>query len=217
MNGARITTLLADDHTVVRQGVRRILEAGDIEVVAEAGDGHTAVELARSLRPSVVLMDVGLPLLNGIDCTREITKTAPAVRVLILSMYADPAYVRRSLEMGASGYVLKDAEDLDLVGAVKAVANGGSYFSPVVAAQLRDQVAARVVSPVTSELALLTDRERQVLQLIAEGKSNKEIATILDLGVSTIDTHRKHLLEKIDAHNTADLVRFAIRHGLVVP
>jgi two-component system, NarL family, response regulator NreC len=214
----RITILIADDHTVVRQGVRRILEAdGDLEVVGEAGDGLAAIELVRVLRPAVVLMDVGLPLLNGIDSTREVIKAAPGARVIMLSMHADRAYVRRSMEMGACGYVLKDAEDLDLVGAVKAVARGGSYFSPAVAAQLRADLVAPSAHNGDTDLGRLTDRERQVLQLIAEGKSNKEIATILEVGVSTIDSHRKHVLEKLDLHNTAELVRFAIRHGLVVP
>jgi DNA-binding NarL/FixJ family response regulator len=134
----------------------------------------------------------------------------------MLSMHADRAYVRRSIEMGACGYVLKDAEDLDLVGAVKAVTRGGSYFSPAVATQLREHVVAPATLDGDTDLGLLTDRERQVLQLIAEGKSNKEVAAILDVGVSTIDSHRKHILEKLQLHNTADLVRFAVRHGLVV-
>jgi DNA-binding NarL/FixJ family response regulator len=215
---SRITVMIADDHTVVRQGVRRILEADpDIEVVGEAGDGLAAIESVKALRPAVVLMDVGLPLLNGIDCTREIVKAAPQVKVVMLSMHADRAYVRRSIEMGACGYVLKDAEDLDLVGAVKAVARGGSYFSPAVATQLRMHLVTPSEPAGDSELSLLTDRERQVLQLVAEGKSNKEIATILDVGVSTVDSHRKHVLEKLGLHNTADLVRFAVRHGLVLP
>jgi DNA-binding NarL/FixJ family response regulator len=210
--------LIADDHTVVRQGVRRILEADpDLEVVAEAADGRTAVDLVERLAPTVVLMDVGLPLLNGIDATREIVKRSPLVKVVMLSMHADRAYVRRSIEMGACGYVLKDAEDLDLVGAVKAVARGGSYFSPAVATQLREHLVTPSAREGETDLTRLTDRERQVLQLIAEGKSNKEVAVILDVGVSTIDSHRKHILEKLGLHNTADLVRFAIRHGLVVP
>jgi len=210
--------LIADDHTVVRQGVRRILEDdGGIEVVGEAADGRTAVELALRLHPAVVLMDVALPRLNGIDSTREIVKLAPQTKVIMLSMHADRAYVRRSIEMGARGYVLKDAEDLDLVGAVKAVARGGSSFSPSVASQLREHLVAPVAHEGDTDLALLTDRERQVLQLIAEGRSNKEVAVVLEVGVSTIDSHRKHILEKLGLHNTADLVRFAVRHGLVVP
>jgi DNA-binding NarL/FixJ family response regulator len=215
---SRITVLIADDHTVVRQGVRRILEDdGGIEVIGEAADGRTAVELVLRLRPAVVLMDIALPQLNGIDSTREIVKLAPQTKVIMLSMHADRAYVRRSIEMGARGYVLKDAEDLDLVGAVKAVARGGSSFSPAVASQLREQLVAPVAHAGDTDLTLLTDRERQVLQLIAEGRSNKEVAAVLEVGVSTVDSHRKHILEKLGLHNTADLVRFAVRHGLVVP
>ena len=214
---SRITVLLADDHTVLRQGVRRILEAdAEIEVVGEAGDGRTAIDLAERMRPSVVLMDVGLPLLNGIDAAREIGKSCPQVKVVMLSMHADRAYVRRSLEVGARGYILKDAEDLELVHAIKAVARGGSFFCPGVAAQLREELLAPQARAADSDLALLTDRERQVLQLVAEGKTNKEIATILDVGVSTVESHRKRILEKLDLHNTADLVRFAVRHRIVV-
>jgi two-component system, NarL family, response regulator NreC len=214
---ARITVLLADDHTVLRQGVRRILEADtELEVVGEAGDGRMAIELAERLRPAVVLMDVGLPLLNGIDAAREISKACPQVKVVMLSMHADRAYVRRSLEVGARGYILKDAEDLELVHAIKAVARGGSFFCPAVATQLREELLAPAGRGGDDDLQLLTDRERQVLQLVAEGKTNKEIATILDVGVSTVESHRKHILEKLSLHNTADLVRFAIRHRIVV-
>ena len=213
----RTTVLIADDHTVLRHGLRRIIEGDpELQVVGEAGDGHAALELADKLRPTVVLMDIGLPLLNGIDATREIVKGNPKAAVLILSMHADYGYVRRSLEAGARGYLLKDAEDLDLVRAIKAVARGGSFFSPTVAASLREHVLTPGAAADGDALAALTGRERQVLQLIAEGKSNKEVATLLDVGVSTVESHRKHIMEKLDLHNTAELVRFAIRHRVIV-
>ena len=219
MNGAmaRVTILLADDHTVLRHGLRRILEADpDLQVIAEAGDGRTAVALAEQHRPTVVLMDIGMPLLNGIEATREITRIDPRIAVLILSMHAEGGYLRRSIDAGARGYLLKDADDLDVVRAVKALAQGGSFFSPAVAAQMREQLLNRNTGDGTDEVAVLTPRERQVLQLVAEGKSNKEIAVLMDLGVSTVDTHRTHVMEKLNLHNTAELVRFAIRQRIVV-
>jgi two-component system, NarL family, response regulator NreC len=213
----RTTILIADDHTVLRQGLRRILD-GDptLQVVGEAGDGRAAVALAEKLRPSVVLMDIGLPLMNGIEATSEVHRMDPRTGVIILSMHADAGYLRRSLEAGARGYLLKDSEDLDVVRAIKAVAAGGSFFSPAMAALMREQLLAPQGAARVDELDVLTQRERQVLQLVAEGKSNKEIATIMDLGVSTVETHRKHVMEKLNLHNTADLVRFAIRHRIVV-
>jgi len=212
----RLGVFIADDHTVLRHGLRRIIDGDpELHAVGEAGDGHTAVDLVRQLRPHVVLMDVGLPLLNGIDATRLIVNSEPAVRVLILSMHADQAYVRRSLEAGARGYLLKDADDLDLVRAIKAVARGGSFFSPAVSSVLRDGYLAPPGSADRDGLGKLTDRERQVLQLIAEGRVSKEIAVLLDVSLHTVESHRKHMMEKLDLHNTAALVRFAIRHRLI--
>ena len=213
----KLRVLLVDDHTVVRHGLRRILASDEqIEIVGEAGDGRTAVELAHRLAPDVVVMDVALPELNGIEATRQLTKRAPNVHVLMLTMHADDVYVRQSLKAGARGYLLKDSEDLDLIKAVKAVGAGGSFFSPavsrvVLSGYLGDRPAAENDDP----LGRLTDREREVLQLIAEGKTNKEIGVALALSVNTVETHRKHLMEKLDLHNTAELVRFAIRERLV--
>src|SRR5262245_13803271 len=213
----RITVLIADDHTVLRHGLRRIID-GDpaLQVVGEAGDGRAAVALAEQLRPAVVLMDIGLPLMNGIEATSELRRIDSRIGVIILSMHADAGYLRRSLDAGARGYLLKDAEDLDVVRAIKAVASGGSFFSPAMAALMREQLLTPWEAGSVDELDTLTQRERQVLQLVAEGKSNKEIATLMDLGVSTVETHRKHVMEKLGLHNTADLVRFAIRHRVVV-
>jgi two-component system response regulator NreC len=212
-----IRVMLAEDHTVVRQGLRRILEADpEIAITGEAGDGRTAVETARKLRPNVVLMDIGLPVQNGIEATREITAEMPDVHVCILSMHSDDVYLRHALEAGAKGYLLKDADDLELLEAIKAVARGGAYFTTA--------VLERIVAPFTDKskrnllkdpLLRLTGREREVLQLTAEGKTKAEIATILSLSVNTVDTHRKHVMEKLDVHNTAEIVRFAVRKGLV--
>jgi two-component system response regulator NreC len=213
----KLRVLLVDDHTVVRQGLRRILASDEqIEVVGEAGDGRTAVELAQRMQPHVVVMDVALPELNGIEATRQLTKRAPSVRVLMLTMHADDVYVRQSLKAGARGYLLKDSEDLDLVKAVKAVGAGGSFFSPAVSSVvLSGYLGEHPMTEPDDPLGRLTDREREVLQLIAEGKTNKEIAVALSLSVNTVETHRKHLMEKLDLHNTAELVRFAVRERLV--
>jgi two-component system response regulator NreC len=213
----KLRVLLVDDHTVVRHGLRRILTSDEhIEVIGEAGDGRTAVELAQRMQPHVVVMDVALPELNGIEATRQLTKRAPNVHVLMLTMHADDVYVRQSLKAGARGYLLKDSEDLDLIKAVKAVGAGGSFFSPAVSSVvLSGYLGDRPISEPDDPLGRLTDREREVLQLIAEGKTNKDIAAVLSLSVNTVETHRKHLMEKLDLHNTAELVRFAIRERLV--
>jgi two-component system response regulator NreC len=210
-----IRVLLADDHTVVRQGLRRILETDpSMEIVAEVGDGRAAVEAAGRQRPSVAVVDISLPSLNGIEVTRQLAKATPETKVLILSMHADEAYIQQSLKAGAKGYLLKDADDQDLLKAITALHGGGSYFSPVVSkVVLRGYLHESVES--ADELAGLSDREREVLQLIAEGKSNKDIAQLLDVAPSTVETHRKHLMEKLHLHNTAAIVRFALRHGLI--
>ena len=213
----KLRVLLVDDHTVVRHGLRRILSSDEqIEIVGEAGDGRAAVELAQRVQPHVVVMDVALPELNGIEATRQLAKRAPNVHVLMLTMHADDVYVRQALKAGARGYLLKDSEDLDLIKAVKAVGAGGSFFSPAVSrVVLSGYLGDRPVGDADDPLGRLTDREREVLQLIAEGKTNKEIAVALSLSVNTVETHRKHLMEKLDLHNTAELVRFAIRERLV--
>jgi len=211
----KIRVLLVEDHTVVRQGLRRILEMeAGIEIVGEEGDGRRALELAQRLRPDVAIIDISLPNLNGVEVTRQLTKIAPDTKALILSMHADDEYIRRSLGAGAKGYLLKDADDQDLIKAVTALSTGASYFSPsvssvVLAGYLRDTPAA------ADELSVLSTREREVLALIADGKSNKEVAQLLDLSVSTVESHRKHIMEKLDLHNTAAIVRFAVRKGLI--
>jgi two-component system response regulator NreC len=213
----KIRVFLVDDHTVVRQGLRRILESDDeIEIVGEAGDGRTAIDLVQKLRPHVVVMDVAMPELNGIEATRQILKRVEGAKVLVLSMHGDDVYVRQALKAGARGYLLKDSEDLDLIKAVKAIRAGGSFFSPPVSkVVLSGYLGDRVDGDAEDGVARLTDREREVLQLIAEGKTNKEVAHALSVSVNTVETHRKHIMEKLDLHNTAELVRFAIRERLV--
>ncbi len=209
---SKIRIVLADDHGVVRQGFRRILDAQpDMEIVGEASNGKEALELAAKFTPDVVVMDVAMPELNGIEATRRMSETAPRTRVLALSMHKDSVYVREILRAGARGYLLKDAVDEDLIAAVRAVSRGEGYLSPGVA----DAVLTDYRQHVTDPIDLLTSREREVLQLIAEGKTNKEIATTLNLSVYTVDAHRGRIMEKLNLHSTGELVRFAIRKGLV--
>jgi DNA-binding NarL/FixJ family response regulator len=208
----KIRILLADDHAVVRQGFRLILSAEpDMEIVGEAANGREAAELAESLEPDVVVMDVAMPELNGIEATRRLASTSPRTRILALSMHKDSVYVREILRAGARGYLLKEAIDRDLVNAVRAVARGEGYLSPAVSEAVLQDYRKHVSDP----LDLLTSREREVLQMIAEGKTNKEIATLLNLSVYTVDAHRGRIMEKLNLHTTSELVRFAMRKGLV--
>jgi two-component system, NarL family, response regulator NreC len=207
-----IRILLADDHAVVRQGFRLILSSQtDMQIVGEAGNGREAVEMAEKLQPDVIVMDVAMPELNGIEATRRITAGAPRARVLALSMHKDSVYVREILRAGARGYLLKDSIDTDLLNAVRSVARGDGYLSPGVS----DAVLSDYRRHVTDPLDLLTSREREVLQMIAEGKTNKEIATTLSLSVYTVDAHRGRIMEKLNLHSTGELVRFAVRNGVI--
>lgn len=208
----KIRILLADDHTMVRQGFRMILAAQpDMEIVGEAGNGREAIELTEQLHPDVVVMDVAMPELNGIEATRRITTASSSTRVLALSMYKDSVYVREILRAGARGFLLKDAIDRDLLAAVRAVAAGEGYLSPAVSEAVLSDYRRHVTDP----LDLLSSREREVLQLIAEGKTNKDIATALELSVYTVDAHRGHIMEKLNLHSVSELVRFAVRKGLI--
>ena len=207
-----IRVLLADDHAMVRKGFRLILEAQpDMEIAGEAGNGREAVELAEKLHPDVVVMDVAMPELNGIEATRRLASSSPHTRVLALSMHKDSVYVREILRAGARGYLLKDSIDTDLISAVRAVAKGDGYISPGVS----DAVLSDYRRHVTDPLDLLTSREREVLQMIAESKTNKEIAVSLNLSVYTVEAHRGKIMEKLNLHSTGEMVRFAVRHGLV--
>jgi DNA-binding NarL/FixJ family response regulator len=199
-----ITVLLVDDHSLVRRGFRRMLEDDpEIVIVGEASDGNEAVEKAVELRPKVVVMDFALPSMNGAVATRHILKAAPETAVLMLSMHSEPSYVRTCLDAGARGYLLKNAVDLELIGAVKQVAAGEQVLDARLG-RLADQPAK----------PSLTTRELEVLQLIVHGKSNKEIAAVLGLSANTISVHRANIMQSLDIHNTAELVVYAIRHGL---
>lgn len=204
-----ISVLLADDHSLVRRGFRRILEDEEaMTVVGEASNGIEAIRMAHELKPRVVVMDLSMPELDGVQATKEIAKHLPEAAVLVLSMHADDSYVRNALDAGAKGYLLKSAIDVDLVGAIRAVSEGKRFLSAGLKYVPQDQ---------DDEVKKLTGREKQVLQLIAQGKSNKEIATLLDLSVNTVSVHRANLMEKMNIHRTAELVLFAIRKGLVTP
>jgi DNA-binding NarL/FixJ family response regulator len=213
----KLRILLADDHTLVRQGLRRILEEKpEWEVVGEARDGREAVLRTLELKPDLVIMDIAMPQLNGTEATRQISRKAPDVQVLVLSMHMDETYVLQTLRAGARGYLLKDSVDADLLRAVTAVSEGKSFFSPSVAKMMLDDYIRHLEQQgVTDRFDLLSDREREVFQLIAEGNSNKEIANLLSLSVSTVETHRARIMEKLDLHNTAEIILYAVRKGLL--
>jgi DNA-binding NarL/FixJ family response regulator len=209
--------LLADDHNVLRKGLRRILEEQpDLEVVGEASDGREAVSLNNLLRPDIVVMDIAMPLMNGLEATRQILQRSTDVNVLILSMYSDENYVVQVLRAGARGYLLKDTAEEDLITAVRTVAKGQPFFSPKIAKLLLGDSMQRLrTEGVNDSYDLLTPREREVLQLIAEGKSNKEAAAALFVSPTTIETHRARIMDKLDLHSTADIVLYAVRKGIV--
>lgn len=206
-----IKIILADDHTIVRQGLKLILSSQpDLEVIGEAANGREAIDLAARTKPDIVLMDVAMPELNGIEATRRMVEANSRIKVLVLSMHKEPVYVREILRAGARGYILKDAIDTELINAVRSVAKGDGYISPAVSGALLSDYRKDVSDPVD----LLSNREREVLQLIAEGKTNKEIAGKLNLSVYTVDSHRGKIMEKLNLHSTGELVRFALKHGL---
>ena len=213
----RVRILLADDHTIVRQGLRKVLEERpEWEVVAEAGDGREAVRLAEQHRPDIAIVDVAMPLLNGIETTRQITKRVPTTRVLVLSMHADEAYVTQILQAGATGYLLKDSADVDLVKAVEEAVSGRSFFSPAIARVMLDDYRRQLTDKgVSDRYEILSEREREIFQLIAEAKANKDIAALLNVSTSTVETHRAHIMEKLDLHSAAEIVLYAVRRGVI--
>ncbi|MGN6371302.1 MAG: response regulator [Phycisphaerae bacterium] len=210
------TVLLAEDHALVRRGIRTMLEVeADMRVVGECGDGREAVRLFNRLRPDLVLMDVAMPDLNGIEAVRQMVASHPGSRIIMLSMHADGQYVVESLRAGASAYVLKDAAFGELLSAIKAVRDGNRYLSPPLnESMLTDYVRATRGERGVTEVDVLSNREREVLQLIGEGNTSAEIAGKLEISVRTVETHRQHIMEKLNIHSVAGLTKFAIRHGL---
>lgn len=212
-----VRILLADDHGVVRKGLRFLLERQPgMEVVGEAADGREAVRMAEAANPDIVIMDVAMPLLNGIEATSQMLKRNPNLGVIILSMHSDEDYLLSALNAGAKAYLLKESAEDDLVRAIQAVTKGMPFFSPEIArTMLEDYIRFLQQRNLQDSYDLLTEREKEVLQLLAEGKSNKETATILNVSVYTVDTHRLHLMQKLNLHNTAEIVLYAVRKKII--
>lgn len=213
----RIRVLIADDHTLVREGLRALLQAeGEFEVIAEAANGREAIDRAIQMQPDVVLMDIGMPEVDGLAATRRITKANPAIRVLVLTVHESEDYFFRVLEAGAHGFLVKDAASTELLAAVRAVHHGGVFLHPPMAKRLVDEYLMRISSgEERAAHALLTPRERQILALIGSGNTNQEIADQLSLSVNTVQAHRSHIIDKLDIHSRAELMRYAIRVGLL--
>jgi DNA-binding NarL/FixJ family response regulator len=214
----RIAVLLVEDHHIVREGLRALLEhERDIEVVGEAETGREAVQLARDLRPAVVVMDIAMPLLNGLEATRQIRKTFPEARVLILSAHSDDAYVQQATELGAAGFLLKQTSSHDLATAIREVQKGKTFFSPAISRRIHDRSQQRLdrEGQPRKKTNRLSSRQVEVLQLIAEGKPNKEVAAELGVSFKTVDKHRQHLMSKLNIHDVAGLTRYAIAEGII--
>ncbi len=215
MNKLRI--LVADDHGVVRKGICLQLQQHEqFEVVGEAGDGREAVQLAQTLKPDIIVMDIAMPNLNGIDATEQIVKNSPQIGVILLSMHSDDSYLSRALNAGARGYLVKETADADLPRAVEVAAQGKPFFSPAISKLLVEDYVRRMQQQgLKDPYELLTVREKETLQLAAEGKTNKEIAKILDVGVSTVETHRFNVMQKLGLHSSADIVLYAVRNKII--
>jgi two-component system response regulator NreC len=212
-----IHILLADDHHVIRAGLRLLLEReNDFKVVGEAGDGREAVARAEAHQPDVVVLDVAMPNLNGIEAARQIQERVPRAAVIVLSMHSDESYVLRALKSGARGYLLKDSAEADLIAAVRAVSQGKAFFSPSISRMLVDDYMRQMKEKdVEDSYELLTAREREILQLVAEGKSTKEVANLLNLSPYTVETHRSNLFEKLNIHSLPELILYAVRKGVI--
>jgi DNA-binding NarL/FixJ family response regulator len=214
---AQIRILLADDHTIIRSGLRLLLDQQpDFKVVAEASDGREAVEMVSIHHPEVAVLDIGMPQLNGIEATQQIAAKEPNTKVVILSMHADEGYVLRALKAGARAYILKNSAEADLIRAVQTVADGKSFFSPVISKMLLEDYVRQIRDKhVEDSYDLLTPREREILQLLAEGRTNKEVANLLQLSVYTVDSHRANILQKLNLHGIPELVLYAVRKGII--
>jgi len=214
----KVTILIADDHALVREGLRAILRGEpDIAIVGEAATGREAVELVKTLKPDVVLMDIAMPSLGGLEATRQITKGVPSTRVLILSSYSDDAYVQQLAEAGGAGYLLKQSTSTDVARAIREAKKGNAFFSPAISKRLSDYYRESIVRgvPVKGRTELLTSRETEILQLIAEGRGNKQIAAELGINIKTVERHRQRLIHKLGIHDVAGLTRYAIANGLI--
>jgi DNA-binding NarL/FixJ family response regulator len=213
----KITILIADDHGIVRKGLRLQLEQNEnFQVLGEASDGREAVRMAEELLPDVVIMDIAMPNLNGIQATTQLVKKNPQIGVIILSMYSDETYLTRTLAAGAKGYLLKDSADVDLDRAVQVVAQGKPFFSPAIAnTLLEDYMRQLQQRGLQDSYDLLTEREKEILQLLAEGRSNKEVANVLNLSINTIETHRTRIMQKLNLHSAADIVLYAVRKRII--
>jgi DNA-binding NarL/FixJ family response regulator len=214
---SRIRIVIADDHGIVRKGLRLQLEQNrDFEVVAEATEGREAIRLVEELHPDVVLMDIAMPHLNGVQATSQMMKRNPQIAVIILSMYSDETYLMRTLAAGAKGYLLKESADTDLDQAVRSVAQGKPFFSPAIAnTLLKDYIRQLQQKGLQDSYELLTEREKEILQLLAEGKSNKDIASMLHLSTNTVETHRTRLMQKLNLHSSAEIVLYAVRKRII--
>jgi two-component system response regulator NreC len=213
----RLRLALADDHTIMRSGLRLLLEReSDFSIVGEAGDGREVIEIVEAQSPNIVIMDVAMPNLNGIEAARRITSSHPRTAIIILSMHSDESYVLRALNAGARGYLLKDSAESDLISAVRAVSEGKAFFSPAISKLLvEDYVRQLRQRGVEDSYELLTPRERELLQLVAEGKTTKEAATVLNLSPHTVDTHRANLMRKLNLNSLPELILYAVRKGVI--
>lgn len=209
--------LLADDHSIVRKGLRTILEEdGSLEVVAEASNGREAVDLCQSLEPHIAVMDVSMPQLNGLEAAAQLQRSSSSTRVIVLSMYRDETYILRALTAGAKGYLLKDTAEEEILPAIRAVLRGNSYFSASISQTLLDDhIRYLQKRGLQDSYDLLTEREKEVLQLLAEGRSNKEVAAVLNLSLSTVETHRTNMMQKLNLHSAAEIVLYAVRKKLI--
>jgi two-component system response regulator NreC len=213
----RVRVMIADDHPLVRSGLRALLERdGEFQVIAEAADGYEAIDLAVLHKPDVILLDVGMPRLSGPDAAQSISQKIPAVRIVMLSMHSDEAYVLRALKAGARGYLLKASPEADVLAAVRAVAAGNAYFSPSITKLLvEDYVVEARRRGIEDSYDLLSTREKEILQILASGKTNREIADLLYISVATVETHRTNIFQKLHLHNLAELILYAVRKGLI--